>query len=342
MSNPIITSPNVNPNVASVDNNIAQGIIANFYGTSWDFTNYVDGDINTSTALSLINIPGSIQYPTYSPSGAAVRKSSVSVNSIMLQQNRFAHVVGLGKGLLEGSADDLAAVYMAQLNSIGNGDYAKSFLQREAVKSLIKNTARPYFDGQNFFSSAHPVNPNNRTQVAITTGSATYSNVFTSKPFNTVNLLNAIVTARQLCWDDGQPIKTNNFTIFAAPSLEPLILHTLKSEFLGFSSAFASSDTSSTQSNPVKTLQNEGKTTINFVIMPEYPVTSGGGVATDWYIATGFRPPWALKINRQPEFVPRFDPRDENMFVRDELEALFQVTFAVDLIHPLSMMKFSA
>ncbi len=345
MANPLIVTPNVNPNVASVDTLTAQGMIANFYGTSWNFLDYVEGKIDSSTLIDLITIPGSIAYPNYSPSGAAVRRASVAVNTIMLQQNRYARMIDIQKGILEGSTDEMAAVYMAQLNSIASSGYASSFMQREAVKALIKNTTRTYIDGQAFFSASHPVNPNDSTTVAITTGLATYANLSTGKAFSTTNLLNGIIAAKQLCWDDGQPIQTSKFTVFAAPALEPLIAHVLKSEFLGFASAFSASDTSSTQSSPVQTLMKNGKngkTEIDFVIMPEYPVTSGGGVATDWYLATGFMPPWALKINRQPEFVPRFDPRDENVFTRDALEALFQVTFAVDLLHPLSMMKFSA
>jgi hypothetical protein len=337
---PIINQPNVNLGYANLDNTQASQILADQFHRDWDIFQYCLGKIEASALVEVVTLPSPIGLPDATVSGVQPRKSSLVNRSIVIGQTPYNKAIAIDATRLHGASDSMQDVLMQQLNQIANSDYASYHIQSEAVKSLIKNETRTYDDGCPVFYSSHPVDPNNSRQTSRTTGLTTFKNLYTSSPFSLANVLNVATIIRNLCWQNGVACSSKKVTIAVTPQNAALAAHIFSSEYLGFGSAFSSSDTVATQSNPLSALKKDGWS-FDFIVLSEYPVAAGAP-ATDWYAFTGILNPFIIKVLEWPKVIPRQSDNDPNMVEFNEMQNIYKATFGATISDPRAIVKFTA
>lgn len=103
--------------------------------------------------------------------------------------------------------DDLSGLMVAAITAArASGEKWVEHKDSLVATTVQSGKTKACYDGQNFFSAAHPTDP---TGVA----SGTFSNLLTAKPLNHANLITALQTMRGYKLPDGSPWVGPNSTI---------------------------------------------------------------------------------------------------------------------------------
>lgn len=115
--------------------------------------------------------------------------------------------------------DDLAGLVALAIQKARS--YAAKWARHEdqlVATTVQSGTSKSCYDGQNFFSTAHPIDPLNIV-------SGTYSNYRTATPLNHPNLMSGLLKFRQIKLPDGSP--------WIGPSSKIKLIVDASNEFVG-------------------------------------------------------------------------------------------------------------
>lgn len=221
--------------------------------------------------------------------------------------------------------DDLAGLVALAIQR-ARGYAAKWIRHEDTLMAQIvqAGVSKPCYDGQNFFSSSHPIDPLNIV-------SGTFPNYFTAKPLNHANLMFGLQKFLSIKQPDGSP--------WVGPGSKVKLVHEVSNMFavkqlltsgwLTPATAFALSGTSGPSENP---LQGAATPALNQYMNNETGV---------WYLAAevdGLSPTMLQK--RQDVESDEIGPGSQLFFERKEYRIGQDARHEGSYTHPQLMMRF--
>lgn len=248
------------------------------------------------------------RYPFVQAISGAMRKweggerqiQNVVVDGFVVTNSKWENTLAIERTDIE---DDQYGVYSSML--IPNlARHAKLLPDQQIAAQINAGNSTLGFDGVNFFSTSHPVDPSGQT-------AGTYSNALTGKPLNGTNLAIAQATLMNILGPDGLPMGNYGDTILVPPSLkytaEVLASATFYPEVKnGVNAAFGA------QSNP-----NQGQYK---VVVSPWLTDSGDPTTAVWYLLDcryASMRPFFWQEREAPQLVSLVDPANPAVFFQD-------------------------
>jgi phage major head subunit gpT-like protein len=204
--------------------------------------------------------------------------------------------------------------------------YAQKWARHEdtlIAQTVQSGVSSSCYDGQNFFSNAHPIDP-----LGITAG--TFSNYRTAMPLNIANVMSGMVQFRSIKLPDGSPWvgPETQLKLIVDASNEFVADMICNSQYLTPSSGFALAGTSGPTENPLR-----GKLTP--IVNPF--MNNETGV---WYLAAedaGLRP--VMLQRRQAVESQEMGPGSQLFFDRKQYQIGQDARYAASYTHPQLMQR---
>lgn len=203
---------------------------------------------------------------------------NLSDSGYSIKNKDFELTVGVDRNNIE---DDNVGLYTPMFQQLG---YAVAYSPDEIIFDLLRRGFEERcYDGRTFFAANHPV------------GKKTFSNV-SNKKLTRTEYRTALATMRSQTNEAGRPLRSflRKPKLLVGPMLESTAI-----EIVG-----------------VQTLPNGGANpdfnTAEIEVVPEFV----GEAANFWVLADTSQPikPLILQRRKEPEFVPKDNPRDDNVF----------------------------
>jgi phage major head subunit gpT-like protein len=214
----------------------------------------------------------------------------------VLVNDDYEDTVGIDKNQI---LDDQIGVFSQYLAMMGS--QAALWPCDLVVAAMQAGDSTACFDGQNFFSTAHPVDSDN-------TALGTYANLYTTTPLSASNYQTVRAAMRSQMGEDGKPINVNPGLLVVPPQLEATALQILNAEMIAPAAAFGQNAVGGFQTNVLRG-------SANLLVIPEL-----SNAPTNWYLLDVSKPikPFVFQLRQAPEMVQLFSPTDENVFFRRE------------------------
>lgn len=230
--------------------------------------------------------------------------NNLAARGYVIANKDFEGTVGIKRPDVE---DDQFGLFNMSLDLLGQ--QAKLWPERQVVSALQSGhlTTLPYqaFDGQPFFSTAHPINPDN-------SAAGTYSNYSASGlALTSVNYQTARQTMMAYQGEDGNPLGIVPDTLMVPPQLEAAARQILNADFTAPAAAFGQNAASQMQSNVLK---GSAKLIVNPYLSNQAAV---------WYLFSTQFPIRSLiwQLRKAPQFLARTNPgTDEAVWMRNEFQ----------------------
>ena len=231
--------------------------------------------------------------------------SNVEARYQIITNRRYQASIELDRTLIE---DDQFGVFGPMFQ--GFGQAAAKWPDIQIASAMINGTNSTFglcYDGANFFSASHPIDPNN-------SASANQSNLYTSTALTPANFSKVRAAMRKLVGADGQPLGVRPTKLIVPPSLESMADQIMKSDL-----------TAPQYLTDGTNVQVGGQTNIykgkcEVVVYDE--LATGGDTTDAWYLVDDTKPvkPLVWQLRKAPEIIPRFNPADPSVYERDKLE----------------------
>jgi phage major head subunit gpT-like protein len=225
-------------------------------------------------------------------SGERVIKS-LELGSYQIFNTRYEKTLGINRDQL---ADDVTGALLMRARMLGS-KFRKH--PDRKVADIIKTNPLG-LDGVALFSASHPRNP------AKSDGKV-YSNLFGSSAFSATNLAAARANLMNIQGPDGEPLDIDPRLIIVPPDLE------YAARTVAFGTIIPSSAGTAPQSNVLVSM-------FDVLVVPQLVDPSDATTKTTWYLAdvsTEDRP-FIMQPRDPLEVVMLFDPKDPNVFKRNE------------------------
>lgn len=213
-------------------------------------------------------------------------------------------------------ADDLTGLFRRELVDLAfeNGQKYKQVKDELAAEILIDNEL--CMDGAALFGT-HYCNP-------LASSGTTYDNAFTGYPLSPENAARARARIFEVKGADGMPRKLRLTHVLVAPAQEARALH-----------IFGASQINGTD-NPMK-----GKAQV--IVAPELMTTTANPLGDEtWYglALAGRKRPLQHQMREALKALALFDPRDPNVWERNELVWTSSERFALAAGYPYTIYRF--
>lgn len=230
--------------------------------------------------------------------------SNLEARYQIIVNRRYQSSIEVDRTLIE---DDQFGVFGPMFQ--GYGVAAAKWPDIQVAQAMIHGTDATFglcYDGAYFFSTTHPVDPNN-------SASASQVNLYTSKALTPANFGAVRASMRGLLGADGQPLGVKPTKLIVPPSLESIADQIIKSDQIA--SQYLTSDGTLAQ---VGGQSNIYKGKCEVVVYDELIGDTTGA----WYLVDDSKPvkPLVWQLRKAPEIVPRFNPADPSVYERDKLE----------------------
>lgn len=227
---------------------------------------------------------------------------NVALRSYSLKNLPFEHTIGLDRFKVE---DNRMNAFSGVVQAIAEKakKWPDSLMFNSATGALPNGQNVITYDGQPFFSTAHPNNLDDPD-------SASQSNYQASGfPLNSANFGTALQAMRAYIGADGFPLEVNPSLLIVPPQMETTAIQILKEEWIAPGPATFLGAAGVLQPNPFRGV-------VDYVVIPEL-----AGQPTTWYLIdnTSAIKPFIFQDRMAPEFVQKTKPDDENVVMRHEL-----------------------
>jgi phage major head subunit gpT-like protein len=239
------------------------------------------------------------------------KENNVSLRSYTLPNIPFEGTIGLDKFKVEdnkiGSFDNAVRALAEQAKKWPDSMmFNASSADPSAISGLLASgasTSAVTYDGQPFFSTAHPQNPDNPN-------SATQSNYSSSGLALThANFSTVRAVMRGYRGADGYPLKVNPNLLVVPPALEQTAISILESEWISPTVTFGGVAASAPS-------QNTLRGTADYLVVDDL-----AGQDTTWYLmdVKSAIKPFIFQLRTPAQFVALVKPTDPNMFNQHKL-----------------------
>jgi len=211
-----------------------------------------------------------------------------------LENKLYESTIGIKRTHVE---DDRLGIYTPRVEMLGAS--AAMWPEKLVVDALKAGGSTLCYDGQYFFDTDHPVDPDNA-------GSATQSNLHTSTALSGDNYATKRAAFASIKGRNGVPLGLLPDLLIVPPALEALAKSIVMADYVGV----AVGSSAATQNNP-----NKG--TADVLVLPRL-----AGQDNTWYLAHTGLPikPLIFQERTAPEMTPRTAPDSDNVFERDEFQ----------------------
>lgn len=249
------------------------------------------------------------RYPFVQSISGAMRKwdsgerqiQNVVVDGFVVTNSKWENTLSIERTDIE---DDQYGVYTSML--IPNlARHAKLLPDQQIAAQINAGNSTLCFDGQNFFSASHPVDPSGLT-------SGTYSNALTATPLSGTGLAAAQAALMSILGPDGLPMGNYGDTILVPPSLK------YAADILANSTFFPEAKNGSAGvfgavGNPMKGQYN--------VVCSPWLTDSGNPSTAVWYLLdcryANMRP-FFWQEREAPQLIAMMDPANPSVFFQDK------------------------
>lgn len=202
---------------------------------------------------------------------------------------KYEDTIGIDREKFE---DDQYGIYSPAIEMLGEA--ARIWPDQLVVGALQAGSTTLCYDGQDFFDTDHPINPDD-------TASTVQSNLFTLA-LNATNYQTVRAAMMSFKGPDGVPLGVNPNLLVVPPALEGMARTILNADFIAAPSGTA------TQSNVLKG-------TADVLVMPRL-----AGQDTTWYLLDTSRAikPFIFQQRQAPEFAFLNRPDDQNVVTTDK------------------------
>jgi phage major head subunit gpT-like protein len=207
-----------------------------------------------------------------------------------VENKKYEDTIEIPREKLE---DDQYGIYGVYAEMMGA---AARKLPDQLLAAILKaGNATTIWDGQFFFDTDHPVNPDDPS-------SPVQVNRFTTKPLNAANYAEVRAAMLSYVGEGGRSMAVTPNMICVPPQLERTAKEIVAGEIIPSAAGTAS------QSNVFK-----GTATVH--VVPEL-----ASEATVWYLCDTTKPvkPFVWQERTPVEFTPKFNPGDDNVFCQDK------------------------
>jgi phage major head subunit gpT-like protein len=230
--------------------------------------------------------------------------NNLAARGYVIQNKDFEGTIGIKRPDVE---DDQFGLFNLGVEMLGM--QAKLWPERQVVNALQSGhtTAAAYaaFDGQPFFSTAHPVNPDSAA-------AGTFSNYSASAlALTSANYQTARQTMMAYTGEDGNPLGIVPNVLMVPPQLEAAGRQILNADFTAPAAAVGQNAASIQQSNVLK---GSAELVVN-------PYLSNQG--TTWYLFSTQFPirPLIWQLRKAPQLIAKTDPgTDESVWRLNEFQ----------------------
>lgn len=226
---------------------------------------------------------------------------AISLRSYTLANLDWERTIGVPRNAI---LDDLLGVYGDRFEHLG---YQASKLPDDLVTSVIRGgTSAVTYDGQSFFSTAHPVNPDiaalgTQSNYTASGMALTYDNYWAQRD-----------AMRALLGEDGRPMGIIPDVLMVPPQLEKVAKAILEGEMIiqGIASGIPA-----TSPGGAAAPSNIGRNTARVVVVDQLAPD-----ATTWYLLCTQFPikPFIFQNRQAPVFAQLTAPTDVPVFMRKE------------------------
>lgn len=216
-----------------------------------------------------------------------------------LENKLFELTVKVARQRIE---DNQIGLYNSQVSRMGQ--QAKKWPDHLLKSALQAGKTVPTYDGRNFFAANHYVNPAKK--------SGSQANLFTSKALTYDNYVSVKQSMMALLGADGEPLEDfgEDLVLVVDPSNEEIAKQILTSDAVIRSAAQSGSG------SLFGAVKNTQAGTAKPLVIPALANEAG-----TWYLADrSGSMPLIFQMRYAPDFVPRYNPSDPNVFERDEFE----------------------
>ncbi len=288
----------------------ASNLDALFIGFSQQFQDAYMQEPQPLLASVGTTIPSSTRdarYPIVQSISGAMREwlgerqaQNVVVDGFVVTNKKWENTLDIQRTDIE---DDQYGVYSSML--IPNlARHAKLLPDQQIAAQINAGTTTLCYDGQYFFSGAHPIDPSGQT-------TGTQSNALTGKPLSGTTLAIAQATMMGFTGPDGLPMGNYGDTILVPPSLK------YTADVLANSTFFPEVKNGNTavfgaQGNPWKGQYN--------VVCSPWLTDSGDPATAVWYLLDCRQPnmrPFFWQQREAPQLVSLVDPANPVVFFQD-------------------------
>lgn len=258
-------------------------------------------------------------YPFVVDSGAVrefvgERKiNTLEMGSFELTNLDYELTYGIRRSDLE---DDLTGTFLRKVRQ-GAEKFAK---HPDRLLARLISANPTCMDGAPLFSATHQRNPANPD-------GSTYTNIYAGKPLTVENAAAVRAKVRSLLGPDGEPLAPEPRTLLVPPSLEQQAREVATARYAPSAAGTA-------------IRENVMAGSYDVIVMPHLEAID----ATGWYLCdlTGSEKPFVFQKRRDLEFVSLFDPKDPEVFKRNELVWGGYVRYVMGAGVPFSIAKCTA
>lgn len=226
--------------------------------------------------------------------------NNIRVYDYVIQNKKFEHSVEITRDEFE---DDQIGIYGDWMEDMG---YQASRYPDDLLVSLLTNgNSTLCYDGQYFFDTDHPVNPDSSS-------SGTQANLFTGTSLTTDTYASVRAAMMRFKGEDGRALNINPNLLVVPPSLETTAKRIVNTDLIA--QVFGSNTAAAATDN--KTVL---KGTADVLVIPDLPDT-GTASTCEWYLIDNSRPlkPFIFQQRVAPELTALDKPTDANVFELDK------------------------
>ncbi len=220
---------------------------------------------------------------------------NVASYSYEIENKDYELAIAIDRNKIE---DDTWAVYGAVIEEMGRS--ARKWPDIQIATLLQAGKTGVCFDGQYFFDSDHPKDPN-----AVSVG--TQSNIYTSCALSPANYASTRSAMMSLVGENGLPQGIRPDLLVVPPRLEYVARQILNADFI-----FAQGS-----GLPTSGGTNVLKGSADLLVVPEI-----GNEPTTWYLLDTTRVirPFIWQLRKAPQFVQAISPSDRNVLLNKRFE----------------------
>jgi phage major head subunit gpT-like protein len=199
---------------------------------------------------------------------------------------------------------------VVQMMALQSKKWADDLFFDPQIGAIVLGATTNTYDGQPFFSTAHPVNQNNPS-------SATQSNFATSTKFTATNYFNARYSMMSYLGYDLHPLYVTPDMLMIPPLWEAAALQVLNTTYIAPSIALGQNAAAVMQENPLIG-------TADLLVVPDLEQISSinGNSGNPWLLMDVSKPikPFIFQLREPPEFVMNVAPNSPAMISRHALQ----------------------
>jgi phage major head subunit gpT-like protein len=269
----------------------------------------------TSIGTTISSGSADQKYPFVQSISGAMREwkgeretQNIVVDNFTVKNLKWENTLSIQRTAVE---DDQFGVYTDML--IPNLARHAKLLPDQQIASTIEANDTGY-DGVNFFSASHPIDPSNAAKSAAVGGATTQSNIFASgTPLNDVNLAKAQARMMSFAGPDGLPLGCYGDTLLVPPSLK------YTADVLANSTFYPAAMNGATAGQQFAAQTNVFQGQYKVVTSPWLTDTGNPATAT-WYLLdcryANMRP-FFWQMREAPQLVQLIDPSNPVVFLQD-------------------------